>query len=187
VVKVDARPLIRDLGAAWRAVRNRLVAWDAAPERSVERTRARAIYEVLFRKGLDFTQVTFINQHTESAQRIELIDERGLAEDLTALVGEYFVALLRAAHRAVGDALGVTKTTTPVVLVLVTESLRALADAVGDYALQMLAAARDDAEMRDEVLIALAPIVEFREAVARRGGAANDGDAAEDVRLDPVA
>lgn len=180
VVKPDARPLIRDLGAAWRAIRNRLVAWDAAPERSVERTRARAIHAVLFRNGLDFTQVTFVNQHTESQQRIELIDERGLAEDLTALVGEYFVALLRAAHREVGDALGITKTTAPVVPVLVTESLLALGDAVGDYAMQLLAVATDDAEMRDEVLIALAPIVEFRAAAGRRhaGRVGEDDDAA---------
>ena len=118
VAKRHARPLIRDLGAACRAIRS-----------------------------------------TESEHRIELIDERGLAKDLAVLVGEYFVALLRDAHRALGDALGITKASTPVVTVLLTEPLRALADAIGDYALQLLAVARDDPEMRDEIVIALSPIV----------------------------
>lgn len=183
VAKRDVRPLIRHLGAAWRAIRSRLAAWEAAPQGSVERMRAQAIHALLFSDGLDFTQVSFTSQHTQSEHRIELLDERALANDLAALVGEYFVELLRAAHRAVGDALGITKVTMPVVPVLVTEALRGLADAIVDYALQLLAVARDSPERRDEVLVGLSAIDEFRAGVGRSGVGGRDEGASVGGRV----
>lgn len=181
VAKRDARPLIRHLGSAWRAIRSRLVAYEAAPEGSEERMRARAIHDLLFPDGLAFTQVSFTRQHTQSEHRIEFIDERGLAKDLAALVGDYFVALLRAAHLALGDALGITKARAPAVPVLLTEPLRALADAIGDYALQLLAVARDNPQTCDEVVFALSPILESRASVGRRNAADDEREVAEDA------
>jgi hypothetical protein len=183
VAKRDARPLTRRLGSAWSAIRNRLLTYEAEPEDSADRMRAASIHEMLFPDGLEFTLVAFATQHAESQYRIEIIDERGLAEDLGRLVGENFVATLRSAHQALGDALGISKTVLPSVPVLLTEPLRALGDAICRYALQLLAIASDNPDKRDEILVALSPIDEFRASTGRRI-TSQDDDEEEDEEED---
>lgn len=180
----DVRPLTRRLGAAWSAVRDRLAAYESEPESNGDRMRAKSIHDLVFPDGLQFTLGSFTNQHTESEHRIELIDERGLAKDLGRLVGENFLATLRTSHQALGDALGISKTVLPSVPVLLTEPLRALADAIGGYALQLLAVARDNPDKRNEVIVALSPIDEFRASVGRRVVANDVDEEAEDDDVD---
>jgi hypothetical protein len=184
VAKRDVRPLIRRLGSAWSAIRVRLTAYEAEPESSADRNRAKAIHDVLFPDGLEFTLASFTDQHTESEHRIELVDERGLAKDLGRLVGENFVATLRSAHQALGDALGISKTLMPSVPVALNEPLRALGEAIRRYALQLLAVASDNPDKRDEVLVALSPIDEFRASIGRRIAADEDEDEEQDEDTD---
>lgn len=185
--KRDVRPLARRLGATWSAIRDRLASHEASPEGSANRMRAKAIHDMLFPDGLQFTLGSFTDQHTESEHRIELIDERGLAKDLDRLVCDEFLEMLRAAHQALGDALGISKALAPSVPVVLTDPLRALADAIGRYALQLLAVASDNPDKRVEVIVALSPIDEFRASVGRRLAVAEEDDEEEDDDVDDIA
>lgn len=98
------------------------------------------------------------------------------------LAGEFFVKTLRALHQAYGDALGINKAAPTPVPVILTEPLRALADAIGGYALQLLAVARHDPDKREAVLLALSPIDDFRASTGRRVVA--DDDEGEDEEQD---
>lgn len=164
----DLRPLGRRLDATWGAVRDRLVNYTVLPDDSPERARAVAIHDLLFHDGLAFLKLAFMREHAESERRIRIIDERGLAKDLARLVGDRFVQALRDVHRQYGDALGITQAVLPPAPIHLAEPLRALVDAMSDYALQLIALARHDAALRDEVGLALAPIDDFRVAAARR-------------------
>ncbi|HWB75744.1 MAG TPA: hypothetical protein VG755_12340 [Nannocystaceae bacterium] len=177
--RTDLRPLGRRLDATWGAIRDRLLNYTVFPDDSPERARAIAIHDLLFPDGLAFLKLAFMYEHAESERRIQLIDARGLAKDLARLVGAGFVEALRATHRAYGEALGIIKTTPVLSPIQLAERLRALVDAMSDYALQLIALARHDAAIRETVDVALAPIDEFRVAAARHAAASrrDDGDA----------
>lgn len=176
----DLRPWARRSAAAWSAVRDRLATYESFAEGNSERIRAMKIHDLLFGEGLDFLTLTFPRQHAESERRIKRIDERGLAKELEQLVGARFVAALRAAHQAFGDVLGISKPVVPATPVFVVEELRALTDAISEYALQLLALASNDPEKREAVAIALSPIDEFRAAAARRTVADEDEEEDEE-------
>jgi hypothetical protein len=143
---------------------------------------------VLFPDGLAFLQLAFNREHAESERRIRLIEERGLAKDLAKLVGDSFLGVLRAAHEAYGDALGITKATSvPAAPVVVVELLRELVDAISNYALQLLALASDHPEKRDAIALALVPIDEFRTAAGRRASnGVDDEEEDEPAANDPT-
>lgn len=173
----NLRPLAIQLGTGWAAIRDRLASYEAYPEGNPDRKRALEIHGMLFAEGLAFCLLSFPNMHAESARRILLIDERGLAKHIARLVGEGFLATLRAAHDACGNALGVNEDLPlPATPVVVVEPLRVLADAIVGYALQLLALARHDPEKHDAIAIALAPIDEFRTAAGRRVGGDDDDE-----------
>lgn len=131
---------------------------------------------------LEFLKLPYTRQHAESDRRIELIDERELADEIDRLVGDRFLPALRAAHQACGDALGISKAVPlPAVAVLVVEPLRALTEALGRYALQLVALAHNDPDKHDAVVAALSPIDEFRAASGRR---VTDDDEQDDVEDD---
>jgi hypothetical protein len=78
---------------------------------------------------------------------------------------------LKAAHRNYGRALGITTAkqssgTAP----KVAEQLRVVQAAIGDYALQLIAAAKADSDIGPAVVACLRPLDEIREADSRRGG-----------------
>ena len=177
----NVRPLAIQLGTGWAAVRDRLASYAAYPEGNPDRKRAMEIHGMLFAEGLEFCLLSSPRMHAESDRRLLLIDERGLAKHLGRLVGEGFLATLRAAHEACGNALGMNEDlpvpATPVVIV---EPLRVLADAIVGYALQLLALARHDPEKQDAIAIALAPIDEFRTAAGRRVGEDDDDESEEE-------
>jgi hypothetical protein len=65
--------------------------------------------------------------------------------------------------------------------VLLSEPLRALADAIIGYALQLVALARHEPDKRDAIVRALSPIDEFRASLGRRVVSdVDDEDAAND-------
>lgn len=173
--RTDLRPLARNVAAAWRAIRDRLASYTALPEGHEDRVRALEIQQLVLHDGLAFLLLPSLRQHSHSQVRIETIDERGLADDLARLIGAPFVAVLRSAHQAYGDALGITKATPPrMPPALVAEPLRALGEAVTRYALQLLALAHADPDAHDAVVSALAPIDEYRAHATRRRTAPRD-------------
>lgn len=166
--RIDTRPLARQLGAAWKGLRDRLVGYSAFPENDAERRRAFAIHGAIFPDGLAFLLLWAPRMHAESGWRIATMDERFAAE-LEALVGPRFLAVLRASHRAYGDALGISKAVPlRAAPVLVADELRALVDAIRGYALQLLALAESDAAQHRAVVRALTPIDELRASIGRR-------------------
>lgn len=181
----DMRAQARRLGAAWRAVRDRLVACEDAGDEA-ERERARVIREMLFPDGLAWVKGTYARLHGESDRRLIAIEERGVEAELRRLVGERFVAGVRAAYEVVGDALGVNERAVLVVPVMVAGALRRVIAGIGDYALQLVAWSRLDEGMREAVVFALAPIDEYRAGVGRRV-VVEDQDEGDAVVLDPVA
>lgn len=176
----NLRPLARRAGAAWSAIRDRLLTYESFAEGNSDRSRAMKIHDLLFADGLEFLTLTLTRQHAESERRLKQIDERGLGKELEQLVGPRFVAALRATHQAFGDELGVSKPSLPVTPVFVVEQLRALTEAISDYALQWLALGRHDPEKREAVAIALSPIDEFRAAAARRVASDEDEEEEDD-------
>jgi hypothetical protein len=184
----DLRPLAHRLAGAWSSIRDRLITYASFPEGNRDRSRAIAIHDVLFPDGLVFLKLTAIREYGESERRIRLVDERGLAKDIARLAGDRFLAALRAAHEAFGDALGINKASPlPAAPVVVVELLRALTDAISRYALQLVALAHDDPEKRDAIALALAPIDEFRSVAGRRAVADEDEDIEVEVEVEPAA
>lgn len=183
--RTNVRALARRIDRAWGSVRSRLLAYESLPEGSKKRVRALEIHDLLFPDGLEFLKLTFIREHGESELRLQMIESRGLGKQLEALIGEEFLADLRATHLAYGDALGVNKASPEVAqTVVVADHLRALVDAISGYALQLLAVARHDPEKRGAVISALAPIEDFRMAAGRRVVA---DDEEEDVEVELAA
>lgn len=182
VARRDLQRLARNVGAAWKAIRDRLVGFEALPEGDADRTQAILLRDTLFSEGLEFNLISFVPHHSESEHRLRLIEELGLMKDLARLVGDHFVKMLRTAHQAYGDALGINKATPDAVAVLLTEPLRALADAIIGYALQLVALARHEPEKHAAIVRALAPIDEFRASLGRR--VVTDPDDDDDVAND---
>jgi hypothetical protein len=167
--KSGVRPVARRLDSAWVSIRTRLVAYESLPEGHKKRVRAQQLHDLLFPDGLEFLKLAFVRKHGESELRLQLLESRGVEKQLEALVGEEFVADLRAIHEAYGDALGINKASPEVPqTVIVADHLRALVDAISGYALQLVAVARHDPDKRAAVISALAPIETFRLAAGRR-------------------
>jgi hypothetical protein len=174
----DVRPIAYRLAGAWSSIRDRLITYETLPASNRDRERAIAIHDSLFPDGVAFVKLAAARVYAESERRIDLIDERRFAKDLARLVGDRFVAALRADHEAYGDAFGLTKLSPlPAEPVVVVELLRKLVEAISRYALQLLAAADHDPDKREAIAFALFPIEEFRAAASRR---VTDDDDEED-------
>lgn len=185
----DMRPLDVQLDRAWGVIESSLDRYAVLRPSNANRRRAAQIHQQLFAEGLGFLKLRYIEQHAESALRIDLIEEEGLHEDLERLVGKEFVDELHAAHKAYGDALGITKAgEAPAPVEALLEPLRVVSRAIGAYALQVLAFAGVDPANVPAARRALEPIDKFRAAAARRnagGGATGQGagEGEDDVAL----
>ncbi len=176
---LDARPFDRRLDRAWSAISSRLANYEVFDADNPDRIRAEQLDALLFPTGLDFIVLPYLAQHAQSGRRIEqLATDPALSTDLARLVGDAFVRELDQAHEAYGEALGITKAAPqgpePISLV---EPLRALTQAVGGYALQVLAFADSDPDHLAAGRRALEPIDKFRRAASRRSGSAASEDA----------
>jgi hypothetical protein len=184
VQRTEQRALSRRLGAAWKGVRDRLVAFELLPEDNPDRKRSAIILETIFFGGLEFSLGTLASQHAESDRRLQLVEEQGLEKDLSRLVGADFVEALEEVHERFGDAIGATKRVNRRVVVALTEPLRKLADAITVYAVQLLGLAYHDPDKQQAVADALSPIDEFRAAANRRVTSGDDEVEEEDDQSD---
>ena len=174
----NPRPADLRLDRAWGAVHARLTAWSIFPADDPDRQCSEALGSRLFPTGLDFLKLPFLAEHAQSERRLRIIESEELREDLDHLVGEVFMEELLAAHAVYGDVLGITKATkaaTPEQVLV--EPLRALAQGIVAYALQIVAFAALDVDNVEPARRALLPIDEFRVAAGRRGGGSGKGEA----------
>ena len=161
----DMRPLDHTLDLCWGAVRDRLSAFSALPEKSKARALSLAIASELFPDGTVFLKLNYPSEHAESEKRLGIVKKH--EKDLDALVGAEFLAALRAAHAAYGKALGITEAKAPAVAApSLREPLDALRAAVAKYGVQLLAFADDGHAAAAKK--ALAPIDAFRALAGRR-------------------
>lgn len=133
VVTEDPRKLDTVLDRRWSAVRGRLECCvllgddDHGP-------RAEVLLDTLFPTGLDFLKLSYPEQWAQSERRLALIAADGLEDELEALCGEPYLPLLRDAHVAYGEGLGITKRKEVPVEARVLEPLNELKDAIASYA-----------------------------------------------------
>ncbi len=134
----DPRPADRRLDVAWGALFARLDAYANLPENYPRARRAAELEQVVFPAGLSFLKLAYNAEWAESEKRLARIDE-GLAADLVALAGDDFLAEVRAAHAAYGEALGITRAKgAPRASVSMVEPLRAFARALRDYTVKIV-------------------------------------------------
>lgn len=129
---------------------------------------------------LDFTRLELNLQWTESEQRLERVRAEGLRADLARLVGEVFVARVEVTHAALGRALGLDgKAASPEAApsVDLLAGIRRVQQAVGGYALQLLAAYETASnDLAGGIRRGLEPIDEFRAAARSGSGEADAGE-----------
>jgi hypothetical protein len=177
----DVRPFDLRLDRAWAVVSASLERYSIFPADDPDRTSAAALHERLFPSGLAFLRLPYPEQHAESQRLLDLVVEEDLRAELDRLVGEVFLDELRLAHVAYGEALGITKPTpVPAPAVSLVEPLRALADAITAYVVQVLAFAGLDPDSHTAAARrALEPIDRFRRAAARRNASTSTTPAAD--------
>ena len=168
-----ARPHLVDIriDRAWGSLEKRLDAADGLSESvdHADRQRAAELHAKFFGEGLAFLKLEYLSEHAESEKRLKWITG-DVETDLSRLVGANYIANLRAAHHAYGEALGITGSVDAAREAKLREPLRALGDAISNYSMQVIAwfgnldsSAADYAANVEAVRHALAPIDKFRE------------------------
>lgn len=179
VANEDLRKLDTVLDRRWSAVRGRLECCvllgddDHAP-------RAEVLLGTLFPTGLDFLKLPYPEEWAQSERRLVLIATDELEDELEALCGEPYLPLLRAAHVAYGEALGITKRKDAPVEARVLEPLKELKDAIASYARGVIGTMNErDADSVTAAAQQLDPILRARRAVA-------SGEATTEEPSEPV-
>lgn len=175
----DIRPLDRRLDLRWSALSDRVRGWEPLDEHPEKQAAATEVVKLLFPDGLNFLKLPYVAEHAESQRRLDVIEERGLQATIDDLAGREFLAAVKEAHRAYGEALGITRgvKAEPAQPAALNEPLRQLTDAIAAYNIQLLAHVHDAPAALTDVRRALAPIDKFRQAQQGRRGAGVPVDA----------
>jgi hypothetical protein len=176
----DIRKLDVVLDRRWGALRGRLESCvqlgddDHAP-------RAEVLLATLFPTGLDFLKLPYAEEWAQSERRLVLIATDELDDELEDLCGELYLPLLREAHAAYGEALGITKRKdAPAEVARVIEPLKQLKSTIASYARGVIGTMNeDDPESVAATQRQLEPILRARRAAA-------SGEATSEEPADPV-
>jgi hypothetical protein len=162
----------------WGCLESRLSAYARLPATEYPKApRALEIHSALFPTGLDFLTLSYKTQWAQGERRLKLIQDSGFASDIDLLAGSEFLAEVKRTHKVYGDAVGVTKPEELPPEVGLVELLRAVARALVEYSLQLLAYASNTPGAEASVRKALKPIDDQRAASARRAGTGGGGGA----------
>ncbi len=166
----DPRPADRAIDNGWSALHDRLDSYASLPvERYPRAARAMELFETLFPRGLTFLKLPYAEEYAESANRLARIANENLAADIDELAGREFLAEVRLAHEAYGNALGTESSAAHVFALDLSEALRKVAIAITGYAIQVAATVEHaDEESRRQAILALKPIDEHRSGTANR-------------------
>lgn len=176
----NARPADLRLDRAHAAVHGRLSNYEIFEPADPDRVRSMELLARLYPTGLVFLKLPWIEEHAQSELRMQIIEKESLRADLDRLVGKVFMTELAEAHADYGVVLGITEASEDEApKVSMTEPLRAMLQALSDYALQVLAFAKLDPKHLEKAQRALAPIDAFREAASRRSSGGAEAQAAE--------
>jgi hypothetical protein len=184
----DLPALDRDIDGAWSGTDDRLAGLAKLPgePKAIE---AAALRARLFPMGLKFLTYDYKREWAESKARLDRIDAENLGPALDRLAGKEFLAAIRRAHTAYGDALGLTAAGP---IPIAEESklrvpLDAFMHALRRYVNKVVAAGDDDTKEGAAMMRALLwPLDAWTTPGAKRGsgggnsGAAGGGGAAGD-------
>lgn len=167
-----AKPIDLLADSAWRGSHRRATSWLELPaDRYPEVARAKALIDIFFPTGIEFTTGEFDTQWVETDKRVKRFNEEpALESEWTALIGASFLAEIRRTHELYGKAIGTTgsrPTTDPAPLL---PDIRALQKAMVKYASQLVALYLDSEKetVKRAVLQALAPFDEHRASAGKR-------------------
>jgi hypothetical protein len=156
-----ARAADRALDDAWAAFQSWLLGWTLLPDGAHPKLAdARRLYRRLFPRGLLFTTLDFMDEWTESQNRLDQMTAKRFDILVDELGGAAFFATLQKAHRAYGDALHITgQGSDPDPDVLVRRGLDETHMALREYVAQVAATVRrSDPRSVDLAARLLAPL-----------------------------
>lgn len=175
LAKVDQRPFDNASDVSWGALTGRLDAQAALPhDRHPRAAQATHVLDVLELRDMSWLSLKFNEQWAQAQRRLDRVASEDLRGAIRELAGEGFLDEVELAHKAYGEALGITSrhegANDNVAMV---EPLRELANAIAGYGLQLCALHHDASEEgRRDIARALRPIDLHRERYARGGTAA---------------
>jgi hypothetical protein len=187
----DKRKADAALDNAWSGLHKRLTAWTHLPADAYpERAEATRLLDTLFADGLSFLSVSYEAEWAESDRRLRQIEGERLGSTLERLAGGPFVAEVRRAHAAYGDALGVTGAPRPKPApVDVATPFNELRAAIRTYVRKAVGLVDDDDGGQSAELVqrALAPLDEAKAKRRRSPSTEPDGPPPPDDATDPGA
>jgi hypothetical protein len=177
----DPRLTDRGVDVSWSALFHRLGSLATLPHDRYPRAKLAAeVRDIVFPpdEGLTFLQKPYRTQWAEVKKRLDIIDHQDLAPTIDDLAGVEHLKEIRRMFDLYGAVLGVTRPPAGEAQIQnLLERLRALADAIGDYCIKMVATVdRKKPETADVVIAALRPILEARASTARARGSEGSGD-----------
>lgn len=170
---------------AWGALKLRVSGYAMLPPALYPlAARADELDKSLFPRGMAFLKDAMEAEWAASDELLKRIDADKLAPEIDTIAGADFLVEIRAAHLEYGQALGITEAHAAVEGVeALLKPLRAVTQAIADYALQIVATVdREDEATIKVARDALLPMDRYREGAARR--AAKGGKAAAEPEPD---
>jgi len=140
------RAMDLQVDGAWSAFHSWLRGWSRIPATLADdQKKAETVLHDLFEEGLKFTKLAWQQEWTESSARLQRITERGHEALIAQLGGQPFLAALRTAHQAYGEALGITADQPePEPVPQIRKALEAFRQALRTYVVRVAALADDD-------------------------------------------
>lgn len=173
--KTDQRPFDNAADVSWGALSDRLGAQAALPsDRHPRAAQAATVLDALELRDLSWLKLKYNEQWAQAQRRLDRVASDDLRGAINALSGDGFLDEVEFAHKAYGEALGITSRHEHADdNVAMVEPLRALSAAIAEYGLQLSALYRGaSAETRRDIVKALRPIDLHRERYARGAAAA---------------
>lgn len=168
--KTDQRPFDNAADVSWGALIDRLGAQAALPRaRHPRAEQAATLLDALELRDRSWLTLRYNEQWAQGQRRLDRVAADDLRGAIDAVAGDGFLAEVEFAHKAYGEALGITTRHDDVDdNVAMVEPLRALSAAVAEYGLQLCALHRGaSAQTRKDIGKALRPIDAHRDRYAR--------------------
>jgi len=176
--RVGAADRIED--NAFGALFDFLSAWARLPaDQHPESASAASVLQAVFAGGLAFLAVRPHNEWQEAEIRTRLIADKGHDATIEKLGGKPFLAHLGVAHKAYGEALGITTVNVVVESPAIRVARDAAVEVIRGYVLRVAALVRKS-DPQSEALSQrlLAPIVNWRDTPAKAGAPTDPAAAA---------
>jgi hypothetical protein len=145
-----------------------------------------AILQAVFPRGLAFLAIRPSDEWQEAELRLNLLKEKGFDTTIVKLGGKPFLDELERAHKAYGEALGITTVKTSPEAPALREARDAALDAVREYVLRVTAHVRKkDPQTTALAERLLAPLSVWKDRAARASGQPAAPDATPSAEPSP--